>query len=141
MSRIAASMLLLCGVLLFSAVAFAQNLGVWERRAPLPIRATEVSSAAIDGKVYVVCGILPNLTRSNRLFIYDPFIDAWSEGAPMPVAGDHCNVAAVDGKLYVVGGLGFGSRFGGTFEYDSQTDASGQASAEWVYPEGLQEPP
>ena len=108
---------------LYSWAALSQPIGVWETRAPLPVRATEVAAAAIDGKVYVVCGILPNLTRSNQLFIYDPFIDTWSEGAPMPAAGDHCNVAAVNGKLYVAGGLGFGPRFGETFEYDPRTDA------------------
>ena len=108
---------------LYSWAALSQPIGVWERRAPLPIRATEVAAAAIDSKVYVVCGILPNATRSNRLFIYDPFIDTWSEGATMPAAGDHCNVAAVNGKLYVAGGLSFGPRFGETFEYDPRTDA------------------
>ena len=122
MNRIVVQLLPLCALLLSSPNAFAQRIGVWETRAPLPIRATEVSAAVIDGKVYVVCGILPNLTRSDRLFIYDPFIDAWSEGAAMPVAGDHCNVAAVDGKLYVASGLGFGSRFGETFAYNPQTD-------------------
>ena len=104
------------------SIAWSQDTGVWEARAPLPIRATEVSAAAIGGKVYLVCGILANLRRNNRLFIYDPFNDAWSEGAPMPIAGDHCNVAAANGKLYVLSGLGFGARFGETFEYDPQAD-------------------
>ena len=105
----------LCIVLL-SAFAFPQ--GIWERKAPFPISATEVSAAALDGKLYVVCG-LQSGSASNRLFIYDPRLDVWSEGAPLPVPGgaDHCNVAAVNGKLYVLGGLGISD--GATFEYDS----------------------
>ncbi|MCZ6681769.1 MAG: hypothetical protein O7B26_01220 [Planctomycetota bacterium] len=105
-----------------TALGTAQTIGVWETRAPLPIRATEVSAAVIDGNVYVVCGILPDFTRNNRLYIYDPRQDRWSEGSPMPVSGDHCNVAAAGGKLYVLSGLGFGDRFGDTLSYDPGED-------------------
>ncbi len=124
--------------------------GVWERRAPYPIEATEVSAAVIDGKVFAVCGLIRS-GRTNALFIYDPATDAWREGARLPVAvgADHCNVAAVGGKLYVLGGLSDLAN-GDTYEYDPGADrwqlvgrmptprgASGVAAIDnWIYVAG-----
>jgi uncharacterized protein (TIGR03437 family) len=106
-----------------AAISFAQ--GVWERKADFPLSATEVSSAVIDGKVYVVCGLTAQ-SSSNRLFVYDPRSDRWSELAPAPIegGGDHCNVAAAGGKLYLLGAIRVGSSFidGNTYEYDPQTN-------------------
>ncbi|MGH9660931.1 MAG: kelch repeat-containing protein [Bryobacteraceae bacterium] len=96
--------------------------GVWETRAPYPIASTEVSAAALGGKVYALCGI----TGSEALYIYDPRYDNWTTGAPLPIPGgaDHCNVAAAGGKLYLVGAIRIGSAFvsGDTFEYDPAAD-------------------
>lgn len=100
--------------------------GVWEGRAPYPLQATEVSSAAIGSKVYALGGLLSSGSSTNRMFIYDALTDTWSEGAPLPVAQgvDHGNVAAVNGKLYFLGGIRIltGSVIGQTFEYDSATN-------------------
>lgn len=104
--------------------AFAQ--GLWERRAPYPILATEVSSAALNGKIYSVCGLLPNGIRSTTLFIYDPYRDEWTQGAsaPIPGGGDHCNLAAANGKLYLLGSIRVGTADvdGNTYEYDPIID-------------------
>ncbi|MGH9674639.1 MAG: Kelch repeat-containing protein [Bryobacteraceae bacterium] len=108
--------------LALAAAASAQ--GLWEPRANFPVSATEVSAAAIDGKIYAVCGITPS-GSINRLFIYDPRTDAWSEGAPAPIpGGDHCNVAAAGGKLYLLGTIQIFSSFldGNTYEYDPATN-------------------
>jgi uncharacterized protein (TIGR03437 family) len=109
-------------VLLFPCGAqIATRPGVWETRAPLPIEATEVSSAALNGKIYTMCGITRS-GNSDALFIYDPRTDAWSRGASIPIAGgaDHCNVAAANGKIYLLGAIRIGSTFidGNTYEYD-----------------------
>lgn len=102
-----------------SVTAAAQ--GLWERRAPYPISATEVSAASLDGRVYAVCGLVAGRSVSS-LYIYNPRHDEWSEGAPLPVAGgaDHCNVAVAAGRLYVLGAIRIGSAFvdGDTHEYD-----------------------
>ncbi len=116
----------LAATLLCVAQAWGQGVGLWENRAPLPIAATEVSSAAIGDKVYLTCGITPDGLRSRRLFIYDTVRDAWSEGAPLPIAlgADHCNLASVNGKLYFAGGIRIGRGFltNQTFEYDPATN-------------------
>ncbi len=107
--------------LLVASLASAQ--GVWESRAGYPIEATEVSSAAIESKVYAMCGITPR-GSVNALFIYDRFTDTWKQGASIPISGgaDHCNVAAVVGKLYLLGGLGDLTGRSETYEYDPAAD-------------------
>ena len=128
-----------CGIALGLAIRFSlpgiltvlaqapacQNQGTWETRAPLPILATEVASASIEDKIYVLGGYLPSGGDSNRLFIYDALTDSWSEGAPLPVPDgvDHANVAAFEDKLYFLGGLrNLGNPTGQTFEYDPATN-------------------
>src|SRR5262245_58218486 len=109
--------LVAAGGLLMAGMALAQ--GVWESRASDPIEATEVSSAAMEGKVYALCGITPR-GSVNALFIYDRFTDTWGQGVSIPIGGgaDHCNVAAVGGKLYLLGGLGDLAGRAETYEYD-----------------------
>ncbi|MBI3684259.1 MAG: hypothetical protein HY235_28120 [Acidobacteria bacterium] len=110
----------LLALLIATASAFAQ--GQWERRAPYPVVATEVSAAALNGKIHALCGLLPSGGNTATLYIYDPYLDEWSAGPPAPIAGggDHCNVAAVNGKLYVLGAIRVGTSFvdGNTYEYD-----------------------
>src|SRR4051812_10506333 len=110
---------------LIVAPAFGQGVGVWEKRSPYPIAATEVSGAAIDGFVYTVCGLTPQ-GSSNRLYRYDPRTDTWVERAAPPIEGgaDHCNVAAAGGRLYLLGAIRIGSAFidGTTWEYDPAQD-------------------
>ena len=106
-------------------IAIGQLTGVWEQRSPYPLPATEVSGAAINGFVYVVCGLTAQ-GSTNRLFRYDPRTDSWTELASLPVQGgaDHCNAAATGGKLYVLGAIRIGSSFvdGDTWEYDPARD-------------------
>lgn len=108
--------------LCFLCAVALQGQGLWERRAAYPIEATEVSAATLDGRVYALCGLLPDGKNTATLYIYDPYLDAWSEGPPVPIegGGDHCNVAAANGKLYVLGALrgSSGIADGNTYEYD-----------------------
>ena len=97
--------------------------GVWETRAVYPLQATEVSAAAIGGKVYALCAFGGG-NAAGSLHVYDPYIDTWARAAPLPVPGgiDHCNLAASGGKLYLLGWLGSRSETGDTYEYDPASD-------------------
>lgn len=112
--------------LLIAASAEAQ--GVWERLADYPLEIFEVSAAALDGRIYSVCGLAAS-GATNRMFVYDPRVDQWSEAAPAPLqnGGDHCNLAAAGGKLYLLGALaratGGALAEGGTYEYDPRSNA------------------
>lgn len=89
----------------------------------------EHSVTALDGKVYVIGGIVPTaegeLTTVDRVEIYDTRTERWSEAAPLPIPLNHPNVAAVDGRIYVLGGLSGGDSWealGDSFVYDPETD-------------------
>lgn len=100
----------------FALGAILQGQGLWERRSPYPVEATEVSAAVLNGKIHALCGLLANGRNTGTLYIYDPYRDEWSAGPAVPIdgGGDHCNVAAANGKLYVLGALRTGpaSRMG-----------------------------
>ncbi|BCA56477.1 hypothetical protein W02_36170 [Nitrospira sp. KM1] len=85
--------------------------GVWRQAAPAPTKRTEVSAAAVHGKIYVVGGFEePGLSNVMNMSItpvvqeYDPATDKWTDKAPMPAGLHHVGIGAVDGKLYVIGG-------------------------------------
>ena len=112
----------ICAIAGVSAVL---GQGVWERRAPYPISATEVSAASLNGRVFAVCGLVAGRSV-NSLFVYNPRRDEWTEGAPLPIldGSDHCNAAAAGGRFYVLGAIRIGSTFidGNTYEYDPQAN-------------------
>lgn len=87
------------------------GLGSWRQAAPAPTKRTEVTAAAVDGKIYVVGGFSePSSINRTRLAItdvveaYDPATDRWSAKAPLPITIHHAGAAAIGERLYVVGG-------------------------------------
>ena len=102
-----------------------QTGGMWALRSPMPVPLSEVGTAAVGGKIYVVGGLTITGAPTTTLQIYDPFLDSWSLGPPLPLEGgiDHSNVAAAGGKLYVLGGLAIvqGRAIARTFEFDPAT--------------------
>jgi N-acetylneuraminic acid mutarotase len=74
--------------------------------ANLNITRSEITSAILDGKIYVIGGL--NATGKNIAVVevYDPDTDKWSNNtaSPLPEQRDHAAAAAYNGKLYVVGG-------------------------------------
>ena len=120
------------GLLLLSLLLFVvprmpsqQTGGMWALRSPMPVPLSEVGTAAVGGRIYVVGGLTITGAPSTTLQIYDPFLDSWSLGPPLPLEGgvDHPNVAAGGGKLYVLGGLAIvqGRATARTFEFDPAT--------------------
>src|SRR5262249_53147304 len=115
-----------------------QAQGLWETRSPYPIQLTEISGAAIDGQLYMLCG-LTQTGSTTQAFSYDISRDTWSPIAAMPIAGgaDHCNVAAVGGNVYLLGGIRVGAIFadGATWRYSPQRNAWDRV-AEMTTPRG-----
>ncbi len=84
----------------------------WIQGAPAPSKRTEVSAAALDGKIYVVGGFSrPSFSNvldfaiSRDVEVYDPVADAWSTAMPLPEGRHHAGIAVLDGFLYVIGGF------------------------------------
>jgi len=85
--------------------------GTWRTAAPAPTKRTEVASATVSGKIYVVGGFekpslgnVKNLAITPSLEEYDPSADRWIPKAPMPVGLHHVGIAVAGGRMYVIGG-------------------------------------
>jgi N-acetylneuraminic acid mutarotase len=131
---------------LAAALGLCPAQGLWERRANYPLQATEVSAAAIDGKVYALCGLTPTgatnalsaydpvsdrwtrrpLQRGGRQWRggtseYDPLSDRWQLVAQMPTPRRAGGVAAIGSKVYVAGGLAAGRSVAAFEVFDTTT--------------------
>lgn len=102
----------------------ATVVGMWTEGAPMPTARSEVTSAVLDGKIYVIGGFEASGSNSSAVEAYEPATDSWVKTAPLPVTLDHAMAATVDGKLYVVGGYRvFGSEISSsTYEYNPASD-------------------
>lgn len=96
---------------------------LWIKGNPLPTHRLELSSAELNGKIYVAGGSHEKGLTYARMEVYDLSTDAWSTVAPIPIGRHHFGMAALDGKIYVSGGLPDWFRFTDTcFVYDPVTD-------------------
>ncbi len=113
-NRVVAFVCLLPFVLV--SLAFSQDqtgpAGTWRSAAPAPTKRTEVTAAAVQGKVYLVGGFseptlgnLLTLTVTPAVEEYDPATDRWTTKAPLPIGLHHAGAAAVEDRLFVVGGF------------------------------------
>ncbi len=86
-------------------VIVSQREFLWEIRASMPHPRTEVTAAALAGRIYVIGGLDGFARTTATVQIYDPQADAWSAGPPLPHPVHHAMAAALDDRMYVVGGL------------------------------------
>jgi N-acetylneuraminic acid mutarotase len=84
----------------------------WTRKADIPTPRKAHSTAAVDGKIYVIGGLATDTSYNNSGAIpaveeYNPATDTWTRKADMPVARGYLDGSShpvVDGKIYVIGG-------------------------------------
>jgi N-acetylneuraminic acid mutarotase len=89
------------------------TLGTWRQAASALIERTEVTATALDGKIYVIGGLVPQ--RLAEMFTlppavtdvveeYDTATDRWTTKSPLPRGLHHTAAVAVGGRVYVLGG-------------------------------------
>src|SRR5262245_50478376 len=119
MKRIALGLLPLA---LFAVVVRAAlqtgNRGAFSTLAPVPSVRQEISTAALDGKIYVIAGFNSSGGNTNTVDVYDPQTNTWSSAAPLPIATNHNAAVVAAGKLYAFGGTS-----NRTFVYNPQTNS------------------
>lgn len=88
------------------------DIGRWSSGPPAPTKRTEVTAAALRGKIYLIGGFeepsltnIPGLTISGRVEVYDPAAGRWNSIAPLPVGLHHAGAAVIGDRLYVAGGF------------------------------------
>jgi N-acetylneuraminic acid mutarotase len=77
----------------------------WAALRPSPLRRTEVGSALVGDRIYVVGGFVPEGGATGRLARYDISADRWKLLEPMPIAVHHPGVTALHGRVWVHGGV------------------------------------
>ncbi len=119
MKLIAVSLLfLLSFVAIVRAALQAGNRGAWTTLAPVPSVRQEISTAVLDGKIYVIAGFNSSGGNTSTVDVYDPRTNTWSSAAPLPIATNHNAAAVAAGRLYAFGGTS-----NRTFVYNPQTNS------------------
>lgn len=77
----------------------------WTERSGAPAAATEVATAAHDGRVWVAGGYDESGNALATVQVYDPTTDAWTPGPALPAALHHASLVAAAGRLYLLGGF------------------------------------
>ncbi|MFH1761843.1 MAG: kelch repeat-containing protein [bacterium] len=80
-------------------------VSVWVRKKPMPTKRAFLSSAIVDGKIYVFGGY--NKINGNPINVveaYDPVNDLWNTKTPMLTPRGQFTVSAVGTKIYLIGG-------------------------------------
>jgi len=100
--------------------------GTWAKKADMPTGRLDTSSAAVNGKVYVIGGTTVwNGPPVSVVEEYNPATDTWTRKADMPTARAVPSSVAVKGKIYTIGGATNDNNFTGLLtveEYDTATD-------------------
>lgn len=112
---------LMIGLLLLAALgdeAQTTNRGQWLTLAPVPSLRQEISTAVLDGKIYVIAGFNSSADSTNTVEVYDPRNNTWASAAPLPIANNHNAAAVAAGKLYAFGGTS-----NRTFVYNPQNNS------------------
>ena len=95
--------------------------GEWTKKTDMPTARLDLSSAVVDGKVYVIGGAAltgpqPGLSVMEE---YNPATNIWTKKADMPTARAASFSIAIEGKIYVIGGITDNSNVVSTVEeYD-----------------------
>ncbi len=117
MKQIAISLLLLLSPVAIIALQ-TSNRGGWTSLAPMPSARQEISSAVLNGKIYVIAGFNSSGGDTNTVEVFDPQNNMWSSAAPIPIATNHNGAAVATGRLYAFGGTS-----NRTFVYNPQLNS------------------
>jgi N-acetylneuraminic acid mutarotase len=92
--------------------------GTWFTLARMPSRRQEISTAVLNGEIFVIAGYNENGQSTSTVEAYNPKTDSWREIADLPIATNHNAAAVADGTLYAFGGTS-----NRVFAYDPDNDA------------------
>src|SRR6188768_972197 len=103
----------LCGALGLAVAGCADSLlsqstgdrGSWRTLAPMPAARQEISSAVLNGLIYVIAGYDSTGQSTSSVFVYHPQSDTWSTAASLPIVNNHGAAAVANGQLFAFGGV------------------------------------
>ncbi|UCD17203.1 MAG: hypothetical protein JSV44_12250, partial [Candidatus Zixiibacteriota bacterium] len=83
---------------------FPESDGYWFIRTDMPVACQEMPPSSLNGRIYVVGGVLPGAIPVSTSRVYDPATGIWSEDEPLPAPRHHHSLTELDGKLYAIAG-------------------------------------
>lgn len=96
--------ILFAGALIgLESLAWAQQK--WEKLAPFPEPAEEISGATANGKMYVFAGLAPGWRPMGMVYAYDPAANHWTKKHDMALPSHHVAFATYGDKIYAFGGF------------------------------------
>jgi N-acetylneuraminic acid mutarotase len=120
-SRIS-KLFIVCIMLIVISTVHQVEAGTWTQRADMPTARSNLGSAVVDGKIYVLGGTPFSGGAVSSAEEYDPATDIWTRRPSMPTAREGIRAAAVDGIVYVIGGWKPGGDTSILDAYDPATD-------------------
>ncbi|KAF7339101.1 putative kelch repeat-containing protein [Mycena venus] len=86
---------------------YSVTSNTWSQAAPLPAPLSHPNTAVVDGKIYILGGLLGNASSSGDCFVYDPAVDAWTmlPSAPEGLDRGASAVGVVGSTILLAGGL------------------------------------
>lgn len=106
--------------------------GIWTTRADMPTGRWELSTSALDGKIYAIGGAGPVYQALGSVEEYDPATDTWTTNSEMPTARQGLSTSVVNGKIYAIGGLAGFSRSYSSVETYSTVEEYNPATDNWT---------
>ena len=113
------------GVVVSTVEAYDPALRTWSAVAPFPRVLHHANTAAVAGKLYVVCMLADGTFRAiGDVYVYDPASNTWSMKTPLPAGQERGagGVAVIGTKIYVAGGFRNGNGVADFSSYDTSTD-------------------
>jgi N-acetylneuraminic acid mutarotase len=90
----------------------------WTARDTMPARASNITCAVWNNKVYVPGGYTDGPVYLNNLQVFDPSTGTWTQQTAMPVALSGAACAVVGDTLYVMGGYNGSAYVNTVYAYD-----------------------
>ena len=76
----------------------------WEKVGDAPLGRIRMSSAALNGKIYVIGGSQSGLDKRTLVEVFDPAQNTWAEVAELNERRTELTASVVSGKVYAIGG-------------------------------------
>lgn len=92
-------------IAIFAVVSGNAQNGVWQTLAPVPSLRQGVSTAVLNGKIYVIAGWDVNEQLTSTVEVYDSATNTWASAASLPNRNVFNNAAVAGGNLYTFGGI------------------------------------